>query len=180
VLEAGRETGAVITVEGHSIRGGLGEACASLLVESGVGVPFRRVGFPAEDTVTGSQKAGSGSATIAEALGDLVAIHPVYRSKYFYNQGADAKRGGLDSLPGNRVAMPAGRPFSLGRRAGWSLGHGSLRFGGRVEETRARIHGLRTSSGHENIRCALRRMECCCSPGSVEWEVDGRGRNGYE
>jgi transketolase len=55
LLKAGRETGAVITVEEHSICGGLGEACASLLMEAGINVPFRRVGFPDEDTVTGSQ-----------------------------------------------------------------------------------------------------------------------------
>ena len=55
LLEAGRETGAVITVEEHSVNGGLGEACASLLMEAGIKVPFRRVGLPDEDTVTGSQ-----------------------------------------------------------------------------------------------------------------------------
>lgn len=55
ILRAGRETGAVITVEEHSINGGLGEACASLFMEAGIKVPFRRVGLPDEDTVTGSQ-----------------------------------------------------------------------------------------------------------------------------
>ena len=55
VIRAATECGAVITVEEHSISGGLGEACASLLMEEGVRIPFRRIGFPDEDTVTGSQ-----------------------------------------------------------------------------------------------------------------------------
>jgi len=54
-LKAGRECGAVITVEEHSVHGGPGEACAALLLQAGVSVPFRIVGIPDEDTVTGSQ-----------------------------------------------------------------------------------------------------------------------------
>jgi transketolase len=55
ILKAGRECRAVITVEEHSVHGGLGEACASVLLQAGVAVPFRIVGFPDEETVTGSQ-----------------------------------------------------------------------------------------------------------------------------
>jgi transketolase len=55
VLDAATQTGAIITVEEHSIHGGLGEACAALLMEHGVSVPFKIVGFPDEYTVTGSQ-----------------------------------------------------------------------------------------------------------------------------
>ena len=55
VLRAGRECGGVITVEEHMIHGGLGEACAGLLMQAGVQVPFRIAGIPDEDTVTGSQ-----------------------------------------------------------------------------------------------------------------------------
>ena len=55
VLRAGRECRAVITVEEHSVHGGLGEACAAVLMQAGVAVPFRIVGIPDEDTVTGSQ-----------------------------------------------------------------------------------------------------------------------------
>ncbi len=55
VLRAARECSAVVTVEEHSIHGGLGEACASVLLQSGVSVPFRIVGIPDEDTVTGAQ-----------------------------------------------------------------------------------------------------------------------------
>jgi transketolase len=55
VLSAANETGGVITVEEHSVHGGLGEACAALLLEAGKCVPFKIVGFPDEYTVTGGQ-----------------------------------------------------------------------------------------------------------------------------
>jgi transketolase len=55
VLHAGRECRAVVTAEEHSVHGGLGEACASVLMQAGVSVPFRIVGIPDEDTVTGAQ-----------------------------------------------------------------------------------------------------------------------------
>lgn len=55
VLRAGRECRAVLTVEEHSVHGGLGEACAAALLQAGVSVPFRIVGIPDEDTVTGAQ-----------------------------------------------------------------------------------------------------------------------------
>jgi transketolase len=55
VVEAGRECRAIITVEEHSVHGGLGEACAAVLMQAGVHVPLRLVGVPDEDTVTGSQ-----------------------------------------------------------------------------------------------------------------------------
>ncbi len=45
----------MITVEEHMVNGGLGEACASVLLESGKFVRFRRSGIPDEYTVTGSQ-----------------------------------------------------------------------------------------------------------------------------
>ncbi len=46
---------AVITVEEHSVNGGLGEACASILMQENRIVPYKIVGFPDEETVTGSQ-----------------------------------------------------------------------------------------------------------------------------
>jgi transketolase len=55
VLKAGRECRALITVEEHSVQGGLGEACASTLLQTGMSVPFRIVGIPDEETVTGAQ-----------------------------------------------------------------------------------------------------------------------------
>lgn len=56
VIKAALECRALITVEEHSLFGGLGEACAAVLMEEGVSVPFKRVGIPDEYTVTGSQE----------------------------------------------------------------------------------------------------------------------------
>jgi transketolase len=55
ILAAGRECRAVVTAEEHSIHGGLGEACAAVLMQAGVAVPMKIVGIPDEDTVTGAQ-----------------------------------------------------------------------------------------------------------------------------
>jgi transketolase len=55
VIRAAQECRALVTVEEHSCAGGLGEACAAVLLQRGLHVPFRIVGFPDEDTVTGSQ-----------------------------------------------------------------------------------------------------------------------------
>lgn len=52
----GRKCKAVLTVEEHSVYGGLGEACASWLLEHGYHKPFKIIGIPDEYTVTGSQQ----------------------------------------------------------------------------------------------------------------------------
>ena len=76
VLRAAKECRALITVEEHSIQGGLGEACAGLLLQAGTNVRFRIVGIPDEDTVTGAQAdifrhygiSMEGLTSVAEAL----------------------------------------------------------------------------------------------------------------
>jgi transketolase len=55
VVDSALKCGAVMTVEEHSVHGGLGEACASLLMQRNISLPFRIVGIPDEDTATGSQ-----------------------------------------------------------------------------------------------------------------------------
>ncbi len=55
VLKAGRECNAVVTVEEHMVHGGVGEACAAVLMQAGISKQFRIVGFPDEETVTGAQ-----------------------------------------------------------------------------------------------------------------------------
>jgi transketolase len=55
ILKAARECKAIITVEEHSINGGLGEACASTILEASIAVPFKRIGIPDEETIAGSQ-----------------------------------------------------------------------------------------------------------------------------
>jgi transketolase len=47
---------AIVTVEEHSIYGGLGEACASWLMQNGYCNAFKIIGLPDEYTVTGSQQ----------------------------------------------------------------------------------------------------------------------------
>ena len=44
VLELAAATGAVVTAENHSVTGGLGSAVAEVLMDEGIGLPFRRVG----------------------------------------------------------------------------------------------------------------------------------------
>jgi transketolase len=56
VRKAATETRGVITVEEHSVRGGLGEACAGFLLQEGIQAKFKIVGFPDEHTVTGGQE----------------------------------------------------------------------------------------------------------------------------
>ena len=55
ILKAGRECRAVVTVEEHMVNGGLGEACASVLMQAGISVPFKIVAIPDEETVPGAQ-----------------------------------------------------------------------------------------------------------------------------
>jgi transketolase len=55
VLHAAVNSRAVITVEEHSVNGGLGSRVASFLMQSKVFRPLKIVGIPDEHTVTGSQ-----------------------------------------------------------------------------------------------------------------------------
>lgn len=56
VLEAARRSSALITVEEHSVFGGVGSTVAMLLMQNGISKPFKIVGIPDEYTVTGSQQ----------------------------------------------------------------------------------------------------------------------------
>ena len=55
ILLAARGSRALVTVEEHSVMGGLGATVASLLMQAGVYRPLRIVGIPDEYTYTGSQ-----------------------------------------------------------------------------------------------------------------------------
>lgn len=82
ILAAARETRAVLTVEEHSIVGGLGSAVAEVLAESCPGKPLRRVGLP--DTFawkTGSREAlkrhyGLDSNAVLAAGKELMRLRP--------------------------------------------------------------------------------------------------------
>ncbi|WP_346863457.1 transketolase C-terminal domain-containing protein [uncultured Draconibacterium sp.] len=55
LIKSAKKCKVVITVEEHSIYGGLGEACAALLMQENIYKPFKIVGLPDEETVAGSQ-----------------------------------------------------------------------------------------------------------------------------
>lgn len=55
VLETARRVQAVVTVEEHSVHGGLGSRVATLLMQAGVTPALRIVGIPDEYTYTGGQ-----------------------------------------------------------------------------------------------------------------------------
>jgi transketolase len=55
ILQAAGRCRAIVTVEEHSVFGGLGEACAAVLLEAGAKTRFKIVAIPDEYTVTGSQ-----------------------------------------------------------------------------------------------------------------------------
>jgi transketolase len=55
ILKAAKECKAIITVEEHSVNGGLGEACVSMILEAGLSIPLKRMGLPDEEIITGSQ-----------------------------------------------------------------------------------------------------------------------------
>jgi transketolase len=72
---------AIITVEEHSVYGGLGEACASYLMQNGYTNKFKIVGIPDEYTVTGSQKEilnhyGISQDGLAETALKLLEVKP--------------------------------------------------------------------------------------------------------
>ena len=78
VLEQARACGAALTVEEHSIIGGLGSAVAETLAEAGLGVPFRRLGLQDQFGQSGKpaellQLYGLDAAAIAAAAKAAVA-----------------------------------------------------------------------------------------------------------
>ena len=45
IIESAIKTKAVITAENHSVIGGLGSAVAEVLMDEGIGIPFKRIGI---------------------------------------------------------------------------------------------------------------------------------------
>jgi transketolase len=83
VLVAARETRAIVTLEEHSIIGGLGGAVAECLAESGLATPFKRLGLPsAFSSHIGSQeylrsKSNLSPDSILNSLEQLLAVNVV-------------------------------------------------------------------------------------------------------
>ena len=97
VRRAATETGGVITVEEHSVNGGLGEACAGLLLQEGIPTRFKIVGFPDDHTVTGSQEEifrhygidGPGLAVAArQSIGKTLTVEKFDMATPQTNEGA--------------------------------------------------------------------------------------------
>ena len=83
ILEAARNSRAIITVEEHSVYGGLGSACASFLIQEGFHKPFKIIGIPDEFTVNGSQAEifeyyGITPEGLAQSARDLILVE-VYK-----------------------------------------------------------------------------------------------------
>jgi transketolase len=81
VLAAARETGALVTVENHTIIGGLGSAVAEVLAEAAAGVRFARLGVRDTYAEGGSQsylfdKYGLSARHIAAAVRRLLRATP--------------------------------------------------------------------------------------------------------
>ena len=55
VIQSVEKSKVVVTVEEHSVNGGLGSRVASLLMQAGISRPFIIIGIPDEHTITGSQ-----------------------------------------------------------------------------------------------------------------------------
>jgi transketolase len=77
VLRAAQETQALLTIEEHTIVGGLGGAVAEVLAEAGASIPFRRIGLPDTFATEGNpdylrQLYGLHGAAIAERAAALL------------------------------------------------------------------------------------------------------------
>lgn len=55
LAEAARGSKAMLTVEEHSVHGGLGSLVASFLMQAGLALPYQIIGIPDEPIITGSQ-----------------------------------------------------------------------------------------------------------------------------
>lgn len=78
ILDCAGRTNAIVTAENHSIIGGLGSAVAEVLMDEGIGLPFKRVGVKDQFCEGGStkylmEKYGLDHTAIAAAARDTVA-----------------------------------------------------------------------------------------------------------
>ena len=126
-LSAARQTRAIVTLEEHSILGGLGSAVAEVLAEAdGVRVPFRRIGLPPRFLHTSAAKNTcwrSTGSTPFPCYGQLTGI-----------PGDDLGRPELIASPGTRRHDMASLPDRT--RLLPELGVGSARLSPRPSPIR--------------------------------------------
>lgn len=77
IIKAASECDVVVTVEEHSLDGGLGEAVAHVMMENGIYKPMKIIGFPDEPLVSGESKElfpyyGLDSIGISKAVAALI------------------------------------------------------------------------------------------------------------
>ena len=77
ILERAAATGAIVTAENHNITGGLGSAVAEVLMDEGIGLPFKRVGVQDRFCEGGTtpflmNKFGLDASAIAAAARDVM------------------------------------------------------------------------------------------------------------
>lgn len=77
VLEAAAETGAIVTVDEHSVIGGLGSAVLEVIAEEGLALPVKRVGIQDCYTESGRyneliKRFGLDAGSIAQAARDVI------------------------------------------------------------------------------------------------------------
>lgn len=77
IIERATTTGAIVTAENHNIIGGLGSAVAEVLMDEGIGLPFKRVGIQDQFCEGGTtpylmNKFGLDAPAIADAARDVM------------------------------------------------------------------------------------------------------------
>ncbi len=77
ILEKAAMTGAIVTAENHNVIGGLGSAVAEVLMDAGIGLPFKRVGVQDQFCEGGTtpylmHKFGLDAPAIANAARDVM------------------------------------------------------------------------------------------------------------
>lgn len=77
IISAGRETGAILTLEEQTLYGGLGSAVAEVLAEESIGIPFKRMGLEGTARIYGIRSVmrarhGLDASFVAQAVADLM------------------------------------------------------------------------------------------------------------
>ena len=77
IIDSAVKTGAIVTAENHNIIGGLGSAVAEVIVEEGIGLPFKRVGIKDQFCEGGTtpflmDKFGLNAPAIASAVHQVI------------------------------------------------------------------------------------------------------------